>query len=102
MSDLTAALEILKKSLCHEIEVGGLFARNPTAHKWKAPWRALLLRESVAWRLQELLEQSLSLSRQGALLGARILLSSAFETLAVLIYLNGSIRNVVAGNTYSG
>ena len=98
MSDLASALQTLKSSLCREIDVGGLFARSRVAHKWKAPWRALLLRESVAWRLQDLLEQSLTLSRQDGLLGARILLRSAFETLAVLIYLNRSIRSVVAGN----
>ena len=98
MADLSAALEVLKNSLCREIDVGGLFTRSPVAHKWKAPWRALLLRESVAWRLQDLLEQSLVLSRTGGLLGARILLRSAFETLAVLIYLNKSMRSVVAGN----
>jgi hypothetical protein len=97
MSDLSAALKVLKNSLCREIDVGGLFTRNAVVHKWKAPWRALLLRESVAWRLQDLLEQSLILSREGRLLGARILLRSAFETLAVLIYLNRSIRSVLAG-----
>jgi PAS domain-containing protein len=98
MADLASVLQALKSSLCQEIDVGGLFARSSVAHKWKAPWRALLLRESVAWRLQDLLEQSLVLSRQGGVLGARILLRSAFETLAVLIYLNRSIRSVVAGN----
>lgn len=44
------------------------------------------------------MEQSLALSRDGRVLGARILLRSAFETLGVLIYLNRSIRSVVAGN----
>jgi len=33
----------------------------------------------------------------GSMLGARILLRSAFETLAVLIYLNQNLRSVVAG-----
>lgn len=98
MNDLAADLQALKNSLCREIDVGGLFARSPITHKWKAPWRALLLRESVAWRLQDLLEQSLVLSQDGKVLGARILLRSAFETLGVLIYLNKSIRSVVAGN----
>jgi hypothetical protein len=97
MSDLASALNSLKDSLCRQIDVGGLFTRNPTAHKWKAPWRALLLRESIAWRLHDLLDQSLLLSRQNHLLGARILLRSAFETLAVLIYLNRSVRAVIAG-----
>lgn len=98
MTDLAAALQVLKSSLCREVDVGGLFSRSPVAHKWKSPWRALLLRESVAWRLHDLLEQSLVLSRSGGLLGARILLRSAFETLAVLIYLNRSIRSVMSGN----
>ncbi len=43
------------------------------------------------------MEQSLVLSRQGGVLGARILLRSAFETLPVLIYLYKSMRSVVAG-----
>ncbi len=97
MPDIAIVLQALKDSLCREVDAGGLFARSKVAHKWKAPWRALLLRESVAWRLQDLLEQSLALSRAGGLLGARILLRSSFETLAVLVYLNGSMRNVVAG-----
>jgi hypothetical protein len=97
MSDLAIGLNSLKDSLCQQIDRGELFVRNPVAHKWKAPWRALVLRESVAWRLHDLLEQSLLLSRQEHLLGARILLRSAFETLAVLIYLNRSVRAVIAG-----
>jgi hypothetical protein len=97
MSELATALNSLKDSLCQQINIGGLFTRNPTEHKGKAPWRALLLRESVAWRLHDLLDQSLLLSRQNHLLGARILLRSAFETLAVLIYLNRSVRAVIAG-----
>lgn len=96
MQDIATALQALKESLCREVDVGELFARNNVAHKWKAPWRSLLLREAVAWRLQDLLEQSLALSRAGSLLGARILLRSSFETLAVLVYLNKSMRNVVA------
>lgn len=98
MTDFSAVLQAFKSTLCNQVDLGGLFARNSTAYKWKAPWRALLLREAVAWRLQDLLEQSLALSGAGHLLGARILLRSAFETLAMLIYLNRSMRSVVAGN----
>ncbi|MEC5206516.1 PAS domain-containing protein [Vogesella perlucida] len=97
MADFSTVLQAFKSALCKEVDVGGLFARSATAYKWKAPWRALLLRETVAWRLQDLLEQSLELSRVGHVLGARILLRSAFETLAMLIYLNRSMRSVVAG-----
>ena len=96
MNDLARALADLKASLCRDVDVGGLFTRSKVAHKWKAPWRALLLRESVAWRLQDLLDQSYALYLSSSLLGARILLRSAFETLAVLIYLNQAMRGVVA------
>lgn len=94
--DIDAAIAGLGNSMCREVDVGGLFSRNRTAHKWKAPWRSLLLREAVAWRLQELLAQSRTLQLSGGVLGARILLRSAFETLAMLVYLNDAMRSVVA------
>lgn len=97
MSDIETALADWKASLCREVPVGGLFARNEVVHKWKSPWRSLLLREAVAWRLQDLLEQSYLLYKNSHLLGARILLRSGFETVAVLIYLNQEMRRVVAG-----
>ena len=86
-----------KASLCASVDVGGLFSRNKTAHKWKAQFRSLTLRETVAWRTQDLLEQSLQLYDTNRLLGARILLRSAFETISTLIYLNqlrGTERDV--------
>lgn len=96
-NDQGLILKHLRASLCGSIEVGGLVARNPTAHKWKAPWRALLLRECVAWRSIDLLTQSWDLYSNHGVLGARILLRAAHETLAVLIYVNQSMRKVVAG-----
>lgn len=97
MSDIQSQLATIKQSLCQEIDVGSLFSRNVVVHKWKAPWRLLLLREATSWRLYELIQQSLDLSRAGSILGARILLRSAFETLALLIYSTHAMRTVVAG-----
>lgn len=97
MIDIKRYLAEFKASLRQEVQLGELYARNHTVHKWKAPFRTLILRESLAWRLQDLLEQSLHLSTSGGLLGARILLRSAFETVAVLIYLNKAMRSVVTG-----
>ncbi len=97
MTDIQRALESLKSSLCPEVDVGGLVSRNATTHKWKAPWRSLLLRATVAWRLHDLLEQSRLLAASNKMLGARILLRSAFETLAVLVYLNKTMRSVTTG-----
>jgi hypothetical protein len=86
-----------KDSLPATIDQGGLCARNPTAHKWKALFRSLALREGVFWRLHDLLTQSYALHRQGHALGARILLRSGFETVATIIYLNQLTANVLVG-----
>lgn len=86
-----------KASLLPNIPVGDLLSRNPVVYKWKAPFRAWLLREAVCWRLQDLMVQSYALHQQGHGLGARILLRSGFETLAVLIYLNQLMEQVVNG-----
>lgn len=92
-------LSAFKKSLRTTVDAASLRKRNEVAHKWNAPWRSLLLREATAWRIQDLLEQSNILHKNEGLLGARILLRSAFETLAILIYLNQSIRNVINGES---
>ena len=92
------ALERLKGSLLPSFEIGGLISRNPSAHKWKATFRSLLLREAVFWRLEDLLRQSYVLHQQGHALGARILLRSALETLATLIYLNQLTASVLDGS----
>ncbi len=91
-------LESWKQSPSAKVDLSGLFSRNPIAHKWKAPWRSLLLRESVCWRLHDLLSQSYALHGLGHTLGARILLRSGFETLAMLIHLNQLTANVLAGS----
>lgn len=98
MNDVAGILKHLRDNLCLSIEVGGLLSRNATAHKWKAPWRSLMLREAVAWRTIDLLSQSLTLQASDGILGARILLRSAYETLALLVYLNQAMRSVVAGD----
>jgi hypothetical protein len=98
MRPLDQSLAAWKTSQCRRVEVGGLFSRNKVAHKWKAPFRSLSLRECVSWRSQDLLEQSLLLFDHGHLLGARILLRSALETVAVLILLNQLTRQVLSGS----
>jgi len=92
------ALARLKASLLPSFEIGGLFSRNQVAHKWKTTFRSLLLREAVFWRLEDLLQQSYVLHRQGHALGALILLRSALETLATLIYLNQLTASVLDGS----
>ena len=98
MRPVDESLAAWKQAQCRRVDLGGLFARNSTAHKWKAPFRSLSLREAVSWRTQDLLEQSVALYDSGHLLGARILLRSAFETVAILVYLNQLTRKVLAGD----
>jgi len=95
LTDIEATLAAWKSSLVTTIPVAGLISRNEIAYKWKAPFRAWMLREAVAWRLTDLLLQSLALHRQDHGLGARILLRSAFESLATLIYLNQIVSDVL-------
>lgn len=86
-----------KGSLVPSIPVDGLLSRNSVAYKWKAPFRVWMLREAVFWRLHDLLTQSYALHQLGHGLGARILLRSAFESLATLIYLNQLMQQVLNG-----
>jgi hypothetical protein len=97
MNEVEQNLANWKASLFAKIPVGGLLARSPIAHKWKAPFRSMMLREAAFWREQDLLAQSYALHQKGHGLGARILLRSGFETLATLVYLNLLMQRVVDG-----
>ncbi|QYO76711.1 hypothetical protein [Devosia salina] len=97
MMQVDETLEAWSATLMTSIPVGGLISRNPIVYKWKSTFRVWMLREVVAWRLVDLLQQSQVLYHQSHILGARILLRSAFETLATLIYLNQQMRRVIEG-----
>lgn len=96
MESVSEQLERWSSSLCKEVSVGGLMSRCPIAHKWKAPFRSMIIREALLWRMHDLGRQVLFLAAQDHILGARILLRSAIETLAVLIYLNQKTRDVLS------
>jgi hypothetical protein len=95
MDNIEQNLSGWRASLMESIPLDGLISRNPVAYKWKAPFHCWLLREAALWRVTDLLTQSLALHQQGHGLGSRILLRSAFETVAVLIYLNQLIQQVL-------
>lgn len=97
MEMVAKVLDVWNSSMCPKIELGALYKRNPTAHKWKATYRALVLRELTFWRVTDLLNQMVVLSNAGHILGARILLRSTIETTGILIYLNQKIRLVIEG-----
>jgi len=95
MDNIETELNNWRASHVANIPIGGLISRNPIAYKWKAPFRCWLLRETAFWRVTDLLTQSYTLHQQGHGLGARILLRSGLETLALLIYLNHNMRAVL-------
>lgn len=97
MDKVVKVLEVWNSSLCQKIELGGLYSRNPTAHKWKATYRSIVLRELTFWRVVDLLNQMVALFEASHVLGARILLRSTIETLGILIYLNQKTRAVMDG-----
>jgi hypothetical protein len=85
------------ESLPQSVSVSGLLSRNGIAHKWKAPFRSIVIREALLWRMHDLGQQILLLAEHDHILGARILLRSAIETLAILIYLNQKTKAVISG-----
>ncbi len=98
MSEIEQILGNWKDSLCPEISVGGMVARNPIAHKWKASYRSLVLRETVFWRTHDLLTQAHFLFKAKHILGSRILIRSALESVATLIHLNQLTARVLDGS----
>ncbi len=95
MTEIDELLLRWQASLCKQVSPGGLLARSPTAHKWKATYRSLVLRECVFWRTHNLLTQAHVLFKSGHILGSRILLRSALESVATLIYLNQMTERVL-------
>jgi hypothetical protein len=87
-----------KASLLDKVSVGGALARNPTAYKWKAPYRSLVLREVLFWRTYDLLSQAQLLHENRHTLGSRLLLRSALETVATLVHLNQCTRALLDGD----
>jgi len=97
LDNVKKVLKGWNSSLVKKIELSGLILRNPTAHKWKATYRSIVLRELTFWRVVDLLNQMIVLSGMEHVLGARILLRSTIETLGILIYLNQKTRAVLNG-----
>ena len=88
MELVTKILDAWEPTHRKSVDLGELFSRDPIAHKWKCTYRVTVLRELVFWRTNDTLRQMVILTSNGHILGARILLRSALETIAMLVYLN--------------
>lgn len=95
MNEYLEAVGRWESTLCKEVDLASLYARNPEAHKWKSLHRIYVLRELVAWRLVDLLKQAALLAQQEMYIGSRILLRASIETLALLIYSSQKMDAVV-------
>lgn len=99
MEDPALLLSRWKASLPIGVSIGGALAKNPTAYKWKAPYRSLVLREALFWRTYDLLSQAQLLHEQHHTLGSRLLLRSALESVAMLAYLNQCTAALLDGQS---
>lgn len=97
MDRIAQNLENWRSNLVESIPVPMLAARNPIAYKWLSMFRTWALREGLLWRMHDLMSQSHLLSSQGLGLGARVLLRSGVETVAVMIHLNQLMQKVIDG-----
>lgn len=95
MEEIQLILNNWKKDRLDKIEIGSLYSRNKIVHKWKSPFRYLVIRELVFWRLIDLLEDIVSLLKDSKVLGARLLLRGAFETLGIIIYINQKVHSLI-------
>jgi hypothetical protein len=100
MIEYIEAIGKWETTLCKEVDLASLSARNPDAHNWKLLYRIYVLRELVAWRTVDLLKQAALLAQQEMYIGSRILLRATIETLALLIYSSQKMDAVV--NTGQG
>ena len=64
MSEFARLIERWGASLCQRVSVSGLISRCKIAYKWKAPYRCLVIREALFWRMHDLGMQILCLMGQ--------------------------------------
>jgi hypothetical protein len=96
MSEIELKLKVWKDSLCESVSLKNLYYEKPIVYKWKAIYRCLVLRETVNWRTYDLTSQAHFLFNAKHILGSRILIRSAIETIALIIHLNQLIAKVIS------
>jgi len=95
MDTIIESIETLQSELATELDIAGMYSRNPTAHKWKECYRVWSLRELVSWRFADLIYQAALLQKENHVLGAGMLLRGSIETLGVLVYSNIQMEKIL-------
>ncbi len=94
---LVQAISLYENHLEHKLEIGELIAKNKIAHKWKATYKAYVIRETTCWRFVDLSKQVIALGNLNMIVGARILTRAAIETIAALCYSSNKMESVCSG-----
>lgn len=97
VDNLKDTLAAWREGIVPSVAVGELLSRCPVAHKWKAPYRCLVVREALLRRMIDIGSAIEVLTDSELVLGVRILLRSAVETTALLEFMAQKIDAVVAG-----
>ena len=95
--NIKKVLETYKKSLRKKIDLASLLSRSKIAHKWKLTYRLIVLREAILWRIVDILTQAYNIGINGMIVGSRILVRSALETVCLIIYMNKKMQSVIEG-----
>jgi len=93
--DIEKTLQNYRKSLLKKIPLASLYSRSKVAHKWKLTYRLIVLREAISWRFVDILTQAYDIGIKGMIVGSRILVRSALETVCLLIYMNKKMQSVI-------
>ena len=95
--DIEKTLQNYNKSLPKKIDLASLYSRSKIAHKWKLTYRLMVLREAILWRIVDILTQAYNIGINGMIVGSRILVRSALETVCLIIYMNKKMLSVIEG-----
>jgi hypothetical protein len=90
------AIRGYEESMASNLDIGSLVVRNEIAHKWKVTYCAFVIRETVCWRLVDIVRQAVELGKSNMIVGARIMTRAAIETISTLVYLNIKMDDVVS------
>lgn len=93
LDEVRTRVSLLKNSLPQQFDG---FAASPES---KLPFKVLLYRESLIWRMAELSESACHLFEANDLISAIVLTRASVETTAALWYLHGKVKVAVSGRS---
>jgi hypothetical protein len=93
LDEVRARVSLLKKSLPQELDGFAVSSES------KLPFKVLLYREALIWRMSELSESACRQFETEDLISAIVLARAAVETAAALWYLHGKVNGAVSSSS---